>query len=121
MAFQFVDFQSKKYIPSYACSTVALCLTDAWSAQTVSGQAILIGEIQNTGRALGTRGRDQASPPWENPRGDALWQYTIKIDDTQISVDIVTGLPFVLDCADILDVSGDGCFWQKFIDYVAAL
>lgn len=117
MALQRVTFQTKKYVPTYACSPVALCLTDAWADQTASGLAILIGTVQNTGRVLGRRGNDALPPPWENPRADALFQYEITVDDTQILDDPETEEPFVLDCADIVDISADACLWEKFIAF----
>lgn len=111
MALQKVIWQTKKYLGTFACEDVALCLNDSWAGTTVSGVDIIFGTIQNNGRPLGPRGQ-RVPPPWENPRGVEMYQYEIVYDDAQI-----TGAEPLVTCADIGDVQ-DACFWQKFVDYV---
>ena len=114
MADQRVIFQTKKYIPTYACEEVALCLSDDWAGTTTSGIAIIFGTLQNAGRPLGTAGRNPGVP-WENVRGSEMWEYEIVYDDAQI-----VGADPLITCADIVDMQG-GCFWHKFIDYVESV
>lgn len=116
MALQTVKFQSKKYIPTYACEEVAVCLTDVWADRVTSGVAIAFAEVQNSGRPLGPRG-DRVPPPWENPRGQELFQYELVFDDSQFETDPETDEPYVITCEDIVDFTG-ACFWHKFVDYV---
>lgn len=111
MAERTVVFHTKKYIPTYACQEVALCLTDDWAALTVSGVAIVFATLDNTGRYLGSGGYPYA-PRWENPRGEEEFQYSLTYDDTQITDPVAD----VITCADILDISSDACLWRKFVE-----
>lgn len=111
MALVSLNFQSKKYFPVYACEEVGICLDLAtWGPKTVSGAPVVKATLKNGGRYLGSAG-GYILPPWENPRGEEHYQYSLTYDDTQIT-DPVTD---VIGCADIESLI-DGCVANMLID-----
>lgn len=117
MALVTVPFQSKNPFSTYACQEVAVCLTDAWAAQTVSGVAIVFATLENSGRYLG-RGYEDLE--LLNPRGVELYQYALTFDDAQFAIDGGTGLPYVITCDAVVDITSNACFWHKFVDFASA-
>ena len=106
MAIQTVNFNSKRFVSTYACQEVVLCLSDTWISRTDSGFGWVYGNLQNNGRYLGI-GRPPFPPSFENVRADDVYQYTIDVDDDQFND------TFTLTCEDILDISPDACLWRK--------
>lgn len=103
MAKQTLNFSSKSYKQVVGCQEVLVCL--ATDADSASGNGLVVGTVENTGRFL----TDTPGYPVQNPRGQELYQYSITIDDTELAEDVV------LTCADILDFSTDVCILNKLI------
>lgn len=114
MAIQNLRYVSDVFIPTKGCTEVTLCLTDDWAGRTVNGTPLVVAEIQNAGRFLGSRGMPRV-PEFENPRCNDKYQYSLAIDDSQF-LEETPGNPYVLDCADILEISPYACTNDALLD-----
>ena len=100
---QKLEYQSKVWLPMYACQEVYLCLCgDEWLDQTESGNKFVLATINNTGRYLGMGGPFPTFAP--DPRQVDHFQYSITIADGQIQDDPETGEPYVVACSDVCSV-----------------
>lgn len=107
MAIQKLTYPSKTWLPitTGICQDVYLCLSDVWAGRTVSGIKLIPATIENTGRYLG----NNPYPEFENPRGVHQYQYALSINDAVFLDDPETEAPYLLSCADILEVFPFAC------------
>jgi hypothetical protein len=78
----------------------------------VSGKTAVTGQIQSSGRNLGSAGMRQTFH-YENPRRKELFQYTVVVDLSQF-LDETPGNPYIPTCEDIVDLVPFGCLVDAF-------
>ena len=112
MALFEVAYSSRRILDLVACETVTLCLTSGWETRTVSGSRLIHAFVEPSGRKLGTSGFFNR---FLNVRGNATYQYSFRVDDSQFIVNPETGCPYQISCEDICEVFPYCCVSSEII------
>lgn len=115
MAIQTITYQSNVYIPvsTGCCEDIYLCLTEEGAAKTTS-LATLQPATVSEGRYLGHGGVPRLVS-FENPRCEALYQYTIEYDDD------ILQQGQSLTCADIAEIFPYACVAASILNTIQVL
>lgn len=114
MARQRVVYHSNVCLGITACDCIILCLTAAWDAKVTSGVALVNATVVNSIRKLGVGGRFFGRCSYD-PRNSGVIQYAFDVDDSQFTNDPETEAPWILTCADIVEVNANCCTVGKLL------